>query len=116
MGLWVNRGMAPCVLNLGTRWKWVVSFTPRPLYPCGKISRYPSDRRLSVSQSRSGLDGKQRVSKLYEHQSQSERISNVCTPLWSTIFHSCFEWRDCISKIIFCKTRITLWWVVDCML
>jgi hypothetical protein len=24
------------ILDLGTRWKWVVSFTPRPLYPLGK--------------------------------------------------------------------------------
>jgi len=25
-----NRGMAPLILKLRTRWKWVVSFTPRP--------------------------------------------------------------------------------------
>jgi len=24
--------MAPCILNLGARWRRVVSFTPRPLY------------------------------------------------------------------------------------
>jgi len=28
--------IAPCILNLGTRWAWVVSFTPRPLYLWGK--------------------------------------------------------------------------------
>jgi hypothetical protein len=27
---------APRILQLGTRWKWVVSFTPRPLYLPGK--------------------------------------------------------------------------------
>jgi hypothetical protein len=32
----------------------VVSFTPRPLYPRGKKSRYPFDRKLSGPQSRSG--------------------------------------------------------------
>jgi hypothetical protein len=32
----------------------VVSFTPRPVYPRGKSPRYPLDRRLSGSQSRSG--------------------------------------------------------------
>ena len=26
-------GMALLTLNLGTRWRWVVSFTLRPLYP-----------------------------------------------------------------------------------
>jgi hypothetical protein len=28
--------IAPCILNLGTRWRWVVSFTILPLYPQGK--------------------------------------------------------------------------------
>jgi len=28
--------MVPRILKLGTRWRWVVSFTPRPLYPQGK--------------------------------------------------------------------------------
>jgi hypothetical protein len=39
-------GIAPRILDLGTRWKWVVSFTPRPLYPQGKSSWYSLDRRL----------------------------------------------------------------------
>jgi hypothetical protein len=30
---WGNGGIAPRILNLGTRWKWVVSFMPRPHYP-----------------------------------------------------------------------------------
>jgi len=33
---WGSGGIAPCVLDLGTRWRWVVSFTPRPLYPKGR--------------------------------------------------------------------------------
>jgi hypothetical protein len=37
------------ILDLGTRWRWVVSFMPRPLYP-----RYPLDRRLGGPKSRSG--------------------------------------------------------------
>jgi len=32
--------------DLGTRWRWVVNFTPWPLYSQGKRSRYPLDRRL----------------------------------------------------------------------
>jgi len=28
--------IAPCILNLGTRWRWVVSFTPCLLYPWWK--------------------------------------------------------------------------------
>jgi hypothetical protein len=38
-------------LDLGTRWRWVVSFTPLPLYPRGKSSRYPLDRRLGGPES-----------------------------------------------------------------
>jgi hypothetical protein len=45
------------ILDLGTRWGRVVSFTPRPLYPRGKSPRYPSDRRLGGPQSRSGRYG-----------------------------------------------------------
>jgi len=32
-------------------WRWVVSFTPRPLYRRGKSPRYPLDRRLGGPQS-----------------------------------------------------------------
>jgi hypothetical protein len=28
-------------LDLGTRWRWVISFTSLPLYPRGKSCRYP---------------------------------------------------------------------------
>jgi hypothetical protein len=40
-------------LGLGTRWRWVVSFTTLPLYPWGKSPQYPSDGRLGEPQSRS---------------------------------------------------------------
>jgi hypothetical protein len=39
----------------------VVSFTPLPLYPRGKSSRYPLDRRLGGPQSRSGQRGEEKV-------------------------------------------------------
>jgi hypothetical protein len=41
-----------CVLDLGISWRWVVSFTPRPLYPLGKSPCYTIDRRLGEPQSR----------------------------------------------------------------
>jgi hypothetical protein len=40
--------------DLGTGWRWVVSFTPRPFYPQGKSPWYPLDRRLGGPQSRFG--------------------------------------------------------------
>jgi hypothetical protein len=41
---WENKGIAPRILDLGTRWKWVVSFTPRPLYSQRKRPWYPLHR------------------------------------------------------------------------
>jgi hypothetical protein len=48
-------------LDLGTRWRLVVSFTPRPLYPRGKIPRYPLDRRLGGPQNRSGRRREEKI-------------------------------------------------------
>jgi hypothetical protein len=33
---WRSRGIVLRIFNLGIRWMWVVSFTPRPLYSPGK--------------------------------------------------------------------------------
>jgi hypothetical protein len=52
MGEW--RYNSP-LLDLGTRWPWVVSFTSLPRYPHGMSHRYPPDRRLGGPQCRSGL-------------------------------------------------------------
>jgi hypothetical protein len=41
-----ERRYSSTILDLGTRWRWVVGFTPRPLYPRRKILRYPLDKRL----------------------------------------------------------------------
>jgi hypothetical protein len=49
-------GIAPRILYLGTRCRWVVRSTSRPLYPQGKSPWYPLDTRLGGPQSRSGCD------------------------------------------------------------
>jgi hypothetical protein len=36
------------ILDLSTRWKWVVSFTPQPLYPWVRSPRYPLDWKLGL--------------------------------------------------------------------
>jgi hypothetical protein len=46
---WENGGIAPRFIDLGTRWRLVVSVTPL-------------DRRLGVPQSRSGHSGEERNS------------------------------------------------------
>jgi hypothetical protein len=47
------------ILDLSISWRWVVSFTPLPLYLRGNRPRYPSDRGLSGTQSRSGRCGEE---------------------------------------------------------
>jgi len=37
-----SRGTAPSILNLSTRWRWVVSFMPWPLFPWGNNSLVPT--------------------------------------------------------------------------
>jgi hypothetical protein len=37
-GIRMTGDTAPLVLNFGTGWRWVVCFTPRPLYPRGRVS------------------------------------------------------------------------------
>jgi len=32
-----SRGIAPYILDVSTRWRWMVSFTPRPLYPRERV-------------------------------------------------------------------------------
>jgi hypothetical protein len=57
---WRSGGISPLILDPGIRWMWVVSFTPRPLYPHGKSPWYPLDRRLGgpQNQSRRGFEEK----------------------------------------------------------
>jgi hypothetical protein len=53
-------GIAPGILDLVTRWRWVISFTSRLLYPQGKSPWYPLDRRLGAPYRRSGRSGEEK--------------------------------------------------------
>jgi hypothetical protein len=53
---WGIEGIAPHILDLDTRWRWVVSFTPR------ERPWYPSDRKLGGPENRSGRGGAERNS------------------------------------------------------
>jgi hypothetical protein len=57
MGVWKYSSTIP---DLGTRWRWVVSFALLPLYPQGKSRLYPLDRKLGQPQSRSERRGERR--------------------------------------------------------
>jgi hypothetical protein len=65
------------ILNLGISWKSVVIFTLQPLYPRGKSSLYPLDRRLGVSQSRSP---RCQLEKIFS-QPEIERRQSILQPI-----------------------------------
>jgi hypothetical protein len=46
------------ILDVVTRWKWVVSFMTRPLYFQRKSPRFPLDKRQGGPQTRSGRCGR----------------------------------------------------------
>jgi hypothetical protein len=60
---WGSGGTDPYVLDLGTRWRWVVSFTRRQFYPQRNNPPYHLDRRLGGPQSRSGRSGEEKKSQ-----------------------------------------------------
>jgi hypothetical protein len=62
-GMLGGGGIAPRILDLDTRWRSVVNFTPRPLYPQGKCPCYPLDRRLGGPRSRSGPGSEEKNSQ-----------------------------------------------------
>jgi hypothetical protein len=101
-GVWENGDIAPPVLNLGNRWRWMAGFRHRLLYVWGKTSRRKFDRRLQGSQRRSGLCGEGRNLWHYQksnpiplssnpqrdHYTELSRLQNIITlnegyKLWS---------------------------------
>jgi hypothetical protein len=46
---WGSGDIAPRIFDLGTRWRRVVSFTPRPLYPHGNNLPYPVGSRAGLN-------------------------------------------------------------------
>jgi hypothetical protein len=61
MNIWGRRGMAPHMLNHGTRRRWVVNFKPRQLSPRGKSPRYPLTRGWDRPHSRSDFCSKEKI-------------------------------------------------------
>jgi hypothetical protein len=59
---WGSGGIAPCSLDLGIKWRLVVSFKLRPLYLQGKSLCYPLDTSLGGPQSLSGRGGEEQTS------------------------------------------------------
>jgi hypothetical protein len=63
-GIWRSGGTAPCILNLGTRWRLVVRFTPCLPYHCGKSPWFQLNWRLNRPYSQCACVGEQTLLSL----------------------------------------------------
>jgi hypothetical protein len=55
-----RKGVTPRILNMEIIRRWVVSFTPRPLYPC-RETQYPLDMKLGEPDSRYGSREQEKI-------------------------------------------------------
>jgi hypothetical protein len=78
-------GIAPRILDLGTRRRWVVSFTPRPFYSQGKNPWYPLDRRLGAPSAVLDAVVKREIPS-------PRRESNPRTPIVQLVAQRCTDW------------------------
>jgi hypothetical protein len=106
--VWWSEGVAPHALNIGARWRWIVSFsfTSRPHYPRGKSLRYSLDRRLGGLQNRSGCGGKKKKSTPLpgiEPRSSGPWPNNYTdwAPL-TPVFHYC-TWNSLLHVLLYVK-------------
>jgi hypothetical protein len=75
---WRNKGewrYNSTILALCNKWRWGISFTPRPLYPRGNFPRYSMNGRLGGPQNRSGPHGEEKILPL---SGTKPWTSNVC--------------------------------------
>jgi hypothetical protein len=107
-------GIAPRILVLGTRWRWVVSFTPRPLYPEGKRPCFSLEKRLGGPQSRSGRGGEEKNSHPppgiepwnSDHPARSPTLCQVNIRIFRRVFAT---WQRCLQELlIFIKPAFNL--------
>jgi hypothetical protein len=60
---WGSGGIVPRIIDLGTIWRSVVSFTPGRFTPRERAPWYPLDRKMGGLQSRSGRCGEEKNSQ-----------------------------------------------------
>lgn len=76
MNIWLH-----AFLNSPVKWRWMISFNPRPLYPWGDVW-CPFDRRLGLLERRSGRSDDREMSL---HFRKSSSIFSLVQPLISSL-------------------------------
>jgi hypothetical protein len=109
---WGSGCIAPRIFNLGISWRWIVSFTPRPLYPRDKSSRFPLDRRLGGPQRLSGCAGEEKNSHHYPTGNWTPVVQPVAKSLYwlsysgSSYFRYVFKF---LNRLTFLLLKHTNW-------
>jgi hypothetical protein len=110
-----SRDIDPLILNLYTKWKWLVSLTPRSLGslpPGGKSHWYRLGRRLDGPQGRSGHFAKQK-DLLHLPGVESRFLGCPSRRLLTlrTVLPGRRRWEDNIKiniKVLVCNRRLLL--------
>ena len=76
------------IVNLGTKWRWMFSFRPRPLYH-GESPCYALEKRLDAPESWSGLHAEQTFLSICQETNPIHRSSVDTTPTDPTCRLSC---------------------------
>jgi hypothetical protein len=102
----------PHILDLGTSWRWVVSFTPRPLYPWGIRHRYSLDRRLRGPWNQSGRRMEENFLPLpglelltLDHLIRIQSLYRLCHPKSLKVSYCCMSFRSKIKVAGWCTAR-----------
>jgi hypothetical protein len=96
-------------LNLDTRWSWVVTFTPRPLYPRGNCPRYPLDRRLGGPQSLSGHYRRENIScPCRELNFDSSAVQRVACSLYSNLLSCIIYFFTVVCILLHVNSLLTV--------
>jgi hypothetical protein len=118
-------------LDLVTSWRWVVSFTPLPLYLRRKSPQYPLNRRLGGPQSRSGQCGEEKIldttgtlPQLLSCPAHSQSLYRLSCPSSSSLSVQKFNTGlhteiayyilQC-HKLLTCQLFIALLWLCMCV-
>jgi hypothetical protein len=126
-GILGSGGIVPRILDLGTRLRWVVSFTPRLLYPKGKRPWYPLDRRPGAPQSLSGRGGEENNSQSLPGvepaiiqtiaQCYTTELSRLLLFFWTSQnalrdhpFASDYEVKEAVYKRLATQTKTSFLW------
>jgi hypothetical protein len=91
------------VLDVGTRWRWMVSFTPLPLYSRGKSPRYPLYRRMGGPQSPSGHCGEEKNLAPAGNRTRAYQLVARCCKV--------FHFHNHVLNLMFVNLKANYPWV-----